>query len=71
MDANGLRFWLLGDARHWRATSHAVWDTHCQVLRLASERTLPAPADAAAAHAAANSAREAVPRTADGQGAVA
>ena len=39
MDANGLRFWLLGDARHWRAHSHTVWDAQCRVLRLASERT--------------------------------
>jgi phage tail-like protein len=71
MDANGLRFWLLGDRRHWRATSHALWDEECHVLRLASERSLPPPANRGVAHAAANSALEAVPRCIDGQGAVA
>lgn len=71
MDANGLRFWLLADAGHWRSRSHAVWDTDCRALRLASERSLPAPADPAAAFAAALSALEAIPRALDPHGAVA
>ena len=71
MDANGQRFWLLGDASQWRAHSHTVWDAECRVLRLASERTLPPPADPAAALAAASSALERIPRTVDAQGAVA
>lgn len=71
MDANGLRFWLLADARHWRARSHCTYDSACAVLRLASERTLPPPADPTAALAAAASALEVIPRAIDGQGAVA
>jgi phage tail-like protein len=71
MDANGQRFWLLGDASQWRAHSHTVWDDDCRVLRLASERTLPPPADPAAALAAASSALERIPRAVDAQGAVA
>lgn len=71
MDANGLRFWLLADARHWRTRSHCVYDSACGVLRLASERSLPAPADPTAALAAASSALEVIPRAIDGQGAVA
>ena len=71
MDANGQRFWLLADDRHWRWRSRAQWDAGCGALRLASERTLPEPADAAAGHAAANTALERVPRTVDEVGAVA
>jgi phage tail-like protein len=71
MDANGQRFWLLGDARHWRFRSHVVWDGECRVLRLASERTLAPLADAAASFAAANTALENIPRAVDSQGAVA
>lgn len=71
MDANGLRFWLLGDARHWRRRAHAVWDADCHVLRLASERSLPAPADPTAALATASSALERIPRTVDSLGGVA
>ena len=71
MDANGLRFWLIADSRHWRERAHAVWDEKCRVLRLPSERTLPAPPSPAAALAAAASALEAVPRTVDAQDAVA
>jgi phage tail-like protein len=71
MDANGLRFWLLADAGHWRSRSHAVWDADCRALRLASERSLPAPADPAAAFAAALSALEAIPRALDPHGTVA
>ena len=71
MDTNGLRFWLLGDASHWRRRAHAVWDADCHVLRLASERSLPAPADPTAALATATSALERVPRTVDSLGGVA
>ena len=71
MDANGLRFWLLADARHWRTRTHVVWDAECRVLRLASERSLPAPSDPSAALAAASSALEEIPRAVDAQGAVA
>jgi len=65
MDANRLRFWMLAEAGHWPARSHAVWDAACRALQLASERSLPAPADPNAAFAAANSALERVPRAVD------
>ncbi|MGZ8263789.1 MAG: hypothetical protein ACXWUI_06560, partial [Burkholderiales bacterium] len=68
MDANGLRFWLLADERHFPARSRAVWDHECRVLKLASERTLPPPADSAATLAAATSALERVPRALDAYG---
>ena len=71
MDANGQHFWLLADARHWRQRSHAEWDEECRVLHLASERSLPAPADPSAALAAATSALERVPRAVDSLGGVA
>jgi phage tail-like protein len=71
MDANGLRFWLLADGRHFPSCSHAVWDRRCRVLRLASERALPPPADIAAALATASSALERVPRTLDAHGSLA
>ena len=65
MDANGLRFWMLADAGHWPTRAHAVWDSECRTLQLASERSLPAPADPSAAFAAANSALERIPRAVD------
>src|SRR4051812_29703750 len=65
MDANGQRFWMLAEAGHWPARAHAVWDTECRTLQLASERSLPAPASASAAFAAANSALELIPRAVD------
>jgi len=65
MDANGQRFWLLGEDRHWRSRSHARWDADCGALGLASERVLPAPENPAESHAAANSALERVPRAVD------
>jgi phage tail-like protein len=71
MDANGLRFWLLADGRHFPSRRHAVWDRRCRVLRLASERTLAPPADASAALATASSAIERVPRTLDAHGSLA
>ncbi|RNF86197.1 phage tail protein [Montanilutibacter psychrotolerans] len=71
MDCNGQRFWLLADAGHWRWREHARWDAGCRALCLASERSLPEPAQPAAAHAAANSALEVVPRTVDADDGVA
>ncbi len=65
MDANGLRFWMLAEAGHWPTRAHAVWDSGCRTLQLASARNLPAPADPSAAFAAANSALERVPRAVD------
>ncbi|HEX5126910.1 MAG TPA: phage tail protein, partial [Rhodocyclaceae bacterium] len=65
MDANGLRFWMLGTASHWPTRTHAVWDDDCHTLQLASERNLPPPADPSAAFAAANSALEVIPRAVD------
>ena len=70
MDANGLRFWLLADAAHLPARSHAAWDAECRALRLASERRLAAPVDPAA-FAAAKTAFEGVPRALDLSSAVA
>ncbi|KAI5912936.1 phage tail protein [Thauera sp. 2A1] len=69
MDANGLRFWLLGDDRHWPSRSHLAWHGACRALRLASERTLGAPVAGAAGIAA--SALERLPQAVDREGAVA
>ena len=71
MDANGQRFWMLGAAAHWPARAHVMWDEPCRALQLASERSLPPPADPSAAFAAANSALEVVPRALDQYDAVA
>jgi phage tail-like protein len=71
MDANGQRFWTLAEEAHWPWRSHARWDGACRALRLASERTLAPPEDAGAAHAAANTALERVPRVVDEVDAVA
>jgi phage tail-like protein len=65
MDANGLRFWMLADARHFAFSSHAVWDARCKVLRLASERTLTPMLAQANAFAAAQAALENTPRAVD------
>ena len=65
MDANGQRFWLLGEAAHFPALQHALWDPGCRLLRLASERTLQPALAPAAAFAAAQSALERVPRAID------
>lgn len=65
MDANGLRFWLLGDGAHFPARRHTVWDANCRRLRLASERTLQPVLSQADAHATAQSALERVPREID------
>jgi phage tail-like protein len=65
MDANGLRFWLLGEAAHFPAVEHAVWDSGCRRLRLASERTLVPALSPADAFAAAQAALERVPRAID------
>ncbi|MCB1933272.1 MAG: phage tail protein, partial [Candidatus Accumulibacter sp.] len=67
MDANGQRFWLLADDRHWPGRSHVDYRAGCRALRLASERSLPAaPVDAAAIAAAA---LERLPRAVDRHGA--
>ncbi|WP_460890869.1 phage tail protein, partial [Ramlibacter alkalitolerans] len=71
MDANGLRFWLLGEAAHFPGLEHVAWDAGCRLLRLASERTLQAALAPAAAFAAAQSALERVPRAIDALGCVA
>jgi len=71
MDANGLRFWMLAEPRHWPARAHAVWDAGCRTLQLASERGLPAHPDFSVAFAEANSALERVPRAVDPVDAVA
>jgi phage tail-like protein len=44
MDANGLRFWLLAEGRHWQLEGNPAqlqYDSACHSLRLANERTLP------------------------------
>ncbi|ATE59879.1 phage tail protein [Thauera sinica] len=69
MDANGLRFWLLADDRHWPARSHVDWRGGCRALMLASERTLGEPAADAASIAV--SALERLPRAVDREGATA
>ena len=67
MDANGQRFWLLADDRHWPGRSHVDYRAGCRALCLASERRLSAaPADAAAIAAAA---LERLPRSVDRHGA--
>lgn len=71
MDANGQRFWLLADASHWRWRGRSRWDAGCRALRLASERTLPDPAEPGTANGVANTALERVPRTMDEVGGVA
>src|SRR5262249_19815161 len=65
MDANGLRFWMLADQRHFAAVRHAVWDVQCRVLRLASERTLSSALPPGDAFAAAQAALESIPRAVD------
>ena len=70
MDANGLSFFQLAEAAHWRTRDHVRWDADCRVLGLASQRTLDPPVDAAA-FGIANGAVDAVPRTLDRQQSVA
>lgn len=69
MDANGQRFWLVADDRHWRRRSHVDYFPACRALRLASERTLSAPPADAASIAA--SAQEQLARSVDLHGALA
>ena len=71
MDANQLRFGLLAEARHFPARLRTVWDSRCRVLKLASERRITPPADAALALSSAASAMERVPRTLDANGSLA
>lgn len=69
MDANGQRFWLLADARHWPGREHVEYLSTCRALRLAGERELgPGVSDAASIAA---SALERLPRSVDRLGAVA
>ena len=49
MDANRQRFWLLADAAHWPWLEHVDHRPGCRALHLASERSLGATADDAAA----------------------
>ena len=70
MDANGLRFFLLANAAHWRSHGHTRYDSGCKALRLASEREIDSPIDAAA-EAAALAALDVVPRAVDSFGSVA
>lgn len=65
MDANGARFWLLGEARHFPSRSALHWDETCRVLRLASQRTLTSSLTPAAAFTLAQTALERVPRAVD------
>ena len=64
-DANGLRFWQLAGAGRFPGRRHALWDAARRVLRLASERRLAPALGAAAAHAIAQGAIEAIPRAVD------
>lgn len=44
MDANGLRFWLLTEDRHWQIEGNPAqvqYDSACHSLHLANERVLP------------------------------
>lgn len=71
MDANGLKFWQLADARHFPATRHVAWDARRRLLRLASERSVAAVLPAVRAFEVAQSALEAIPRAVDRQSGVA
>ncbi|HEU4390464.1 MAG TPA: phage tail protein, partial [Blastocatellia bacterium] len=68
MDANGLRFWMLSDAHHWRVEpgSHADYDSDRRTVKLASERTVALPPEADEATALARV--ELVPQTIDAFG---
>ncbi|KQP37380.1 phage tail protein [Pseudorhodoferax sp. Leaf274] len=65
MDANGQRFWLLGESAHFPFHAHTAWDADCRRLRLASERTLTLALAPAAAFTAAQEALERIPRAID------
>ena len=67
MDANRQRFWLLADAAHWPWLEHVDHRPGCRALHLASERSLGATADDAAAIATA--ALERLPMAIDREGA--
>ena len=58
MDANGLRFWMLADDKHWPERSNTRWNSGCRALELASFRSLPAIADPTGLFAQANSGNE-------------
>lgn len=65
MDANGLKFWMLADERDWREGAGVYYSRVRRVLRLASERVLPA---LDGSRAPANSLLEAIPSTLDAFG---
>lgn len=67
MDANRQRFWLLADPAHWPQLAHVDYRPACRALHLASERSLGAMVDDAAAIAA--SALERLPMAIDREGA--
>lgn len=67
MDANRQRFWLLADAAHWPGLAHVDHRPGCRALHLASERSLGAMVEDAAAIAAA--ALERLPMAIDKEGA--
>jgi phage tail-like protein len=73
MDANGLRFWMLADERHYRLHGDppgVQYDPERRSLRLASQRPLPPPPDVEepGSEAEAISRVERVPQTRDGYG---
>jgi hypothetical protein len=67
MDANGLRFWNFAARNHWAQSSIAgvSFDEPRGVMRLRSERALPAPTDTLAAFGEASSRLERVPASMD------
>lgn len=65
MNAAGARFWLLGEAAHWRGRRHAAWDDACRTLHLASERELRPALGEAEAFTHAQQALEQLPRAVD------
>jgi hypothetical protein len=67
MDANGLRFWNLSARNHWAQSSIAAvaFDESRYLMRLSSERALPAPADDLTVFAEASSRLERVPAALD------
>jgi len=65
MDANGSRFWMLSESRHWPQRANTRWDVECRALELASQRNLPPLVDSSAMFAEANSALERIPRAQD------
>lgn len=73
MDANGVRFWMLADERHWRTGRATDYDPLRRRLRLRSTRgrLLPPGANDPVAEAESRAALEIVPSARDGFGAFA